>query len=354
MLGAPALDTGLQVGSHKSGVKGQNPLPQPGGHAAFDAAQDMFGLLGCKLVLLAHVQFFVHQYPLAARPLGPQGRGRSQTARRLCARACIQHERVCEEGPGSSPPSSEHIWLMQPLWGIGESRGVVKGLDPSVLWLDVASCPCISLACHHVSRREGRMAVLAEVLLPFLSPGICYTTGDWVKEQRHKKTLQPLTQTGVWDLAFQAVGCSLGDEVRKTSFLQAYLFCSCGIQDSRCLYFISIWLLLSSGEAEKPVIKTQLSVFMWYFKRVSLSPCRLEQVDIQAELWLWVWEGRGFLKTCALHGLACSPWGKQVLFCVAQCLSSRTLFNFRVKGRRQSWSQIWSFCCPAEMLRLFW
>jgi len=29
MLGAPELDVGLQVGSHKSGVKGQNHLPLP-------------------------------------------------------------------------------------------------------------------------------------------------------------------------------------------------------------------------------------------------------------------------------------------------------------------------------------
>jgi len=45
VLRAPELDTGLQVGSHQSGVKGQNPLPRPAGHAAFDAAQDMVGTL---------------------------------------------------------------------------------------------------------------------------------------------------------------------------------------------------------------------------------------------------------------------------------------------------------------------
>jgi len=47
MLGAPELDAGLQVGSHKSGVKGQNPLPRPAGHTALDAAQDAVGL-PCK------------------------------------------------------------------------------------------------------------------------------------------------------------------------------------------------------------------------------------------------------------------------------------------------------------------
>jgi len=41
---SPELDTGLQVGSHQSGVEGQNPLPRPAGHAAFDAAQDMAGI----------------------------------------------------------------------------------------------------------------------------------------------------------------------------------------------------------------------------------------------------------------------------------------------------------------------
>jgi len=63
MLGAPELDTGLQVGSHKSGVKGQNHLPRPAGHDSLDAAQDMVGFLGCKRTLLAHVELLIHQYP---------------------------------------------------------------------------------------------------------------------------------------------------------------------------------------------------------------------------------------------------------------------------------------------------
>ena len=56
MLGAPDLDAGLQVVSHESGVKGQNLLPRPAGHAALDAAQGMVGFLGCKRTLLAHVE----------------------------------------------------------------------------------------------------------------------------------------------------------------------------------------------------------------------------------------------------------------------------------------------------------
>jgi len=60
-MGAPELDAGLQVGSHQSGVEGQNPLPQPAGHA--DAAQDVVGLLGCEHTLVAHVQLFIHRYP---------------------------------------------------------------------------------------------------------------------------------------------------------------------------------------------------------------------------------------------------------------------------------------------------
>ncbi|KAK4824458.1 LOW QUALITY PROTEIN: hypothetical protein QYF61_015836 [Mycteria americana] len=59
----PELDTALQVRSHQSRVEGQNHLPQPAGHASFDAAQDTVGLLGCQRTLLAHVQLFVHQYP---------------------------------------------------------------------------------------------------------------------------------------------------------------------------------------------------------------------------------------------------------------------------------------------------
>jgi len=48
------------VGFQQRGVEGQNPLPRP---AAFDAAQDMVGFLGCERTLEAYVQLFIHQYP---------------------------------------------------------------------------------------------------------------------------------------------------------------------------------------------------------------------------------------------------------------------------------------------------
>ncbi|KAK4827362.1 hypothetical protein QYF61_017287 [Mycteria americana] len=63
VLRAPELDAELQVGSHQSRAEGQNPLPRPAGHAAFDAAQDTTGLLGCERALSAHVQLFIHQDP---------------------------------------------------------------------------------------------------------------------------------------------------------------------------------------------------------------------------------------------------------------------------------------------------
>ncbi|KAK4829553.1 hypothetical protein QYF61_005222 [Mycteria americana] len=63
VLRTPGLDAALQVGSQQSGAEGQNHLPPPAGHAAFDAAQDTVGLLGCKHTLSVHVQLFIHQYP---------------------------------------------------------------------------------------------------------------------------------------------------------------------------------------------------------------------------------------------------------------------------------------------------
>ena len=66
MLGAPELDAGLQVGSHESGVKGQNPLPRPAGHAALDTARDTVGFLGCKRTLLARVELLIH-HPFFAK-----------------------------------------------------------------------------------------------------------------------------------------------------------------------------------------------------------------------------------------------------------------------------------------------
>ncbi|KAK4830181.1 hypothetical protein QYF61_008972 [Mycteria americana] len=63
VLRTPELDAALQVGSHQSRAEGQNHLPRPAGHAAFDAAQDTVGFLGCECTLSAHVQLFIHQYP---------------------------------------------------------------------------------------------------------------------------------------------------------------------------------------------------------------------------------------------------------------------------------------------------
>ncbi|KAK4816278.1 hypothetical protein QYF61_014350 [Mycteria americana] len=56
-------DAGLQVGSHQSGVEGENHLPRPAGHASFDAAQDNIGFLGCKHTLPARIQIFIPHYP---------------------------------------------------------------------------------------------------------------------------------------------------------------------------------------------------------------------------------------------------------------------------------------------------
>ena len=49
--------------SLQRGVEGQNHLPQPAGHASFDAAQDTVGFLSCERILPAHVQLFIHQHP---------------------------------------------------------------------------------------------------------------------------------------------------------------------------------------------------------------------------------------------------------------------------------------------------
>jgi len=38
-------------------------LPQPAGHAAFDAVQDLVVFLGCERSLPAHVKLLIHQYP---------------------------------------------------------------------------------------------------------------------------------------------------------------------------------------------------------------------------------------------------------------------------------------------------
>jgi len=62
VLRAPELHTGLTVESHQSRAEGQSHLPRPAGYAAFDAAQDMVGLLGCECTLLVHVELLVNQH----------------------------------------------------------------------------------------------------------------------------------------------------------------------------------------------------------------------------------------------------------------------------------------------------
>ena len=59
-LGAPGLDTVLQMGSHESRVEGQNHLPQLAGQASLDATQDTVDLLGCKCTVPAHIEFFIN------------------------------------------------------------------------------------------------------------------------------------------------------------------------------------------------------------------------------------------------------------------------------------------------------
>jgi len=43
--------------------KGQNHLPRPAGHASFDAAEDMVGLLGCERTLPGHTELLINQHP---------------------------------------------------------------------------------------------------------------------------------------------------------------------------------------------------------------------------------------------------------------------------------------------------
>ncbi|KAJ7396748.1 hypothetical protein BTVI_142156 [Pitangus sulphuratus] len=63
VLGTPELDAVTKVRSHQSGAEEQNHLPWPADHAAFDAALDTIGLLGCKYTLLAHIQPLICQHP---------------------------------------------------------------------------------------------------------------------------------------------------------------------------------------------------------------------------------------------------------------------------------------------------
>ena len=58
VLRVPGLDAVLQMCLI---VAGKNHLPQTVGRAYFDAAQDMVGSLGCKHILLAHVELLINQ-----------------------------------------------------------------------------------------------------------------------------------------------------------------------------------------------------------------------------------------------------------------------------------------------------
>jgi len=60
------LDTVLHMRCHQSRAEGQDHLPQPAGHASFDAAQGTVDFLGCEGTLLPHVQLLIHQPPYTA------------------------------------------------------------------------------------------------------------------------------------------------------------------------------------------------------------------------------------------------------------------------------------------------
>ncbi|KAJ7414954.1 RNA-directed DNA polymerase from mobile element jockey-like [Pitangus sulphuratus] len=58
VIWTPELDAALTVGSHQSRIEGQNALPQPAGHVAFDAAQDPIGFLGYSVPNSETIQYF--------------------------------------------------------------------------------------------------------------------------------------------------------------------------------------------------------------------------------------------------------------------------------------------------------
>jgi len=60
MLRAPELDAVLQVGSHKSGVKGQNHLPRPAGHTSVDAAQELMNTITALVFLVTLPSMKLH------------------------------------------------------------------------------------------------------------------------------------------------------------------------------------------------------------------------------------------------------------------------------------------------------
>ena len=61
VLGAPDLNTVLQLGPHKSRVEGDSHLPHPADHSSSDGTWDIISIPGCKLTLLADVKVFINQ-----------------------------------------------------------------------------------------------------------------------------------------------------------------------------------------------------------------------------------------------------------------------------------------------------
>jgi len=61
LMGTRSLDAVFQMDPHKGRAEEDYHLLCLAGHSSSGAAQDTVGLPGCKSILLAHVQFFVHQ-----------------------------------------------------------------------------------------------------------------------------------------------------------------------------------------------------------------------------------------------------------------------------------------------------
>ena len=61
VLGARVLDVVLQLGPHEGRLEGDHRLPRSAGHPFPDGTQDTIGLPGCKLTLLAHIEFLINQ-----------------------------------------------------------------------------------------------------------------------------------------------------------------------------------------------------------------------------------------------------------------------------------------------------
>ncbi|PKU39851.1 hypothetical protein llap_9848 [Limosa lapponica baueri] len=160
VLRAPELDAVLQVGSHESGVEGQNHLPRPAGHA-FDVAQDAVGFLNCKRTLLAYVELLINQHPQV-----------------LLLRAALN--------PFTTQPvlisgiSPTHV--QDPALGLVEPQEVLTGplLKPVQVPLDGIQ----SLRHVNLTTQIGVIGKLAEVAL---NPKIHVTNKDIKKHRSLKK-----------------------------------------------------------------------------------------------------------------------------------------------------------------------